>query len=292
MQYLILGANGYIGSYLYNRMTMEGIDVIGTGHSSKGSENLLSFDLLKDSISDVSRLITDKEKTAIFCIAQSNIDRCKREYELSRQINVLSAKKTIRELMQEQFHLIYFSTDNVFDGIKGNYTEQDKTNAINEYGKMKEEMEHFLMEEYPETCIMRLPKVVKTSADGKNLFSEWVKCTEKGEALCIRDNYLSLVTIEDLYQACMILSNSNMRGLYHVAGDERCSRAEIARKFFDKLGDAKTNIRECDLKEFPFYDKRPLNIGLCNSKFKKETGYQFMSLDEVFNGYVNHIKKV
>ena len=43
MQYLILGADGYIGSYLYKRLKEDGVDVLGTGHCSSKMDNLIYF---------------------------------------------------------------------------------------------------------------------------------------------------------------------------------------------------------------------------------------------------------
>ena len=123
-------------------MKRGGCYVLGTGRHN-GEKDLLRFDALTDSILDITKLLDGKEKTAIICIAQTDFNRCQTEYELFYQINVTSVKHMIEVLIQEKFQIIYFSTDNVFDGIRGNYTEQDKTSAISRYGKMKEEMELF-----------------------------------------------------------------------------------------------------------------------------------------------------
>ena len=70
MQYLILGANGDIGAFLYCRLKMDGKTVTGTGHIHKMD-------------------VCDKEKTAIVCIAQPNFSLCYGNYNLSYEINVV-----------------------------------------------------------------------------------------------------------------------------------------------------------------------------------------------------------
>ena len=46
MQYVIFGASGYIGSYLYQRLKEEGKKVLGTKSSGVGS-SFISFDIFK-----------------------------------------------------------------------------------------------------------------------------------------------------------------------------------------------------------------------------------------------------
>ncbi len=285
MKYLILGANGYVGGYLYNRMKMEGLEVTGTGHCI-AAEGLVYFDACKESVSDIAKKITGEEKTAILCIAQSNIDRCKTEYESSRRVNVETAKEMVGTLAEENYHVIYFSTDNVFDGMKGNYSEKDTTNAINEYGKMKEEMEHFLRDKYPEVCIFRLPKVLSAEREIKNMLADWEQRRFDNEIRCIKGMRMSVVAKDDLYQACLIAAERKMQGIYHLSSGEIYSRKELAAIFFERLGVGGRNIVELDINEFGFQDKRPLDIGLDNSKFRKETGFCFKTYAAMVEQYL------
>lgn len=286
MQYLILGANGYIGGFLYHRMKEDGLNVFGTKHHRKGEEGLLYFDALNDSVYHITDMLTEKEKTAVLCIAQANIDRCMMEYELSKQINVTFVKKIINILRQEGFYVIYFSTDNVFDGIEGNYTEQSKTNAINQYGKMKEEIEHFLLQNYPDVCLFRLPKVLGKHRNPQNMLTDLENRLGDKIIRCIKGNKMSIVSQEDIYQACLIASERKMKGIFNLSSGEVYSRKELTVNFFNSLGVYHQNVVEIELEDFHFKDIRPLKISLDNSKFKKETGYEFTSFDTLVKQYL------
>lgn len=288
MQYLILGASGYIGNYIYNRMEKDGQKVLGTRYLCKEAENLVDYDVINDDVSSVTKLVTDKERTAIICIAQTNIDKCKVDYELSKQINVISTKRIIEDLLHEKFHVIYFSTDNVFDGIKGNYTEQDTTNAINCYGKMKEEMEHFLTENYPEVCIFRLPKVIGIAKEKQNLLTDLESKSKDKEVRCIKGTRISIISNEDIYQSCLISAKQKLRGIYNISNGEVYSRKELTEKFYKYMGIHDINIVELEGEKFSFKDLRPLNISLDNSKFIRETGYDFKSFDTLAEQYVKN----
>lgn len=287
MQYLVLGASGYIGSYLYKRLKQDREKVIGTRNSHQDSDLYVCFDILKDHFDDINSLIDDKEKIAVFCIGQSNINYCYENYAQAYQINVVKTKEWIHELAQSGFQVLFFSTDCVFDGLEGNYTECSKTHAVNQYGMMKEEMEHYLLDSEPEVCIFRISKVVSTERIKQNVLYEWECQCENGKQIkCMKGNYLSFISMEDIYQACRIASERNMHGLYNIAGDHVFSRADLARLFCKKWGFRSADIAEYDVAEFGFKDCRPLNTSMSNLKFKKETGFAFTPISQVIDQYI------
>jgi len=288
MQYLILGANGYIGSYLYRRMKEDNIKAVGTCHAKAEKSDLICYDIRNDSLDIVMGEITGEEKAAIVCIAESNIDRCYEEYERAYQVNVVLMKDMIHKLVQNGFKVIFFSSDNVYDGKNGNYTEESETSPINEYGKMKAEMEQYLQDNVREVCIFRISKVLSTGKEKQNLLSEWDEKIREGKIFCLRDNIISFVHIEDIYQACRIASESNLHGLYNIVGNEAYSRKQLAEKFYKLLGVSNIQIIECNANELPFKDfRRPGNVSMNNGKFIRETGYVFASMNEVISGYLD-----
>ena len=292
MQYVVIGAGGYVGNYLYQHMKKDGLNVIGTVHRHEEKKELVYFDVLQNSVLNISKLVKDEEKTAILCVVQSDFNRCKTEYELSRQINVVSMKKMIEILLQESFHVIYFSSDNVFDGIDGNYTEQDQTNAISQYGKMKEEMEQFLLRDYPEVCVFRMPRVVGAEREKRNMLTDFENRLAGREVRCIKDNRMSVISKNDVYHACLLSSKRRMHGLYNLSNGEVYSRKELAEIFFTSMGANNIDIVEWELEKFGFEDTRPLNTSLDNTKFKVETGYKFMTYQMMVEQYltVNNYK--
>ena len=92
MQYVVFGANGYIGSYVYQRMLSDGLDVTGTWHLTGGNSNAcVQYDIVKDSASNLISRLDDIEKLAVICIAHSNINFC---FENSKQAYLLNVIKT------------------------------------------------------------------------------------------------------------------------------------------------------------------------------------------------------
>ena len=286
MQYLILGAGGYIGSYLYERLLADGKDVTGTSHVRPGGSGCLYYDILKDDIRPVLDTMKDPDKTAVMCIAQADINRCMEDYPRAYEINVVQTKQLLRELRENGFYSIVFSTDNVFDGREGNYTENSSTHGINQYGRMKEEMERYLQKQEPQVCIFRISKAVSRKRVPQNLFFEWEKQGETGQVRCVRGNRLSFVAIEDIYQSCLLAAQRKLHGLYQVAGDRVYSRAQLAGLFFQTAGNGRVEIAECPAGAFAFKDARPLDLGMSNRKFRQETGYSFTPMETAIQEYL------
>ncbi len=292
MQYVVFGATGYIGAYIFQRMVEEGFDVIGTSRrESCIGDNLILYDILNDNLDNIMSEISYTDRIAIVCIAESNIDRCSVNYIDAYKVNVIRTKELIHELSMEGFRIIFFSSDQVFDGKFGNYTEESERHPINKYGVMKSEMESYLLSNEPNVCILRIPKVVSALRKKQNVLSEWTDRIAEGNIRCIKGNRLSFVSIDDIYNACQLVAEKKLRGLYNIAGDRVYSRAELAHLFFDKLGQNNIEIKECDVKDFPFKDKRPLTLSMSNAKFKTETGYTFESMDSVIDRYIDNIKE-
>lgn len=289
MQYVIFGVNGYIGSYIFQQLKKENLNVLGTSRRFCDNNKIVCFDILKDNIDNIMTKIYDRDRVAIICIAESNIDKCYENYNQAYELNVIKTKELIQELLEKEFRIIYFSSDCVFDGVCGGYTEDSLTCAVNKYGLMKAEMEQYLLMNEPETCILRIPKVVSIHKTKQNILTEWAEQIANGYIRCIRGNKMSFVYIDDIYRACLLVASQKMHGIYNIAGDIAYSRAELARKFVDKLGITKVEIRECDLDEFSFKDCRPLNLGMSNLKFKAEAKYQFTAMDFVLDKYIEDI---
>lgn len=293
MQYLILGADGYIGSYLYKRLKEDGVCAAGTKHSGNDNNELIYFDVADGDIEMVISEMPCGQKTAVVCVAESNIDKCYTDYDAAYRINVILTKSLIHKLKQAGFRIIFFSSDNVFDGYHGNYTEESKTSAINEYGKMKAEMEEYLLAEgSDDVCIFRLSKVVDTTRGRKNILTEWETGIDSGLIKCIKDNILSFVYIEDIYQICRIAAENKLSGLYNITCDHAYKRDEIARKFCNMAGKDAAVVKECEIEELLFKDvRRPLNVSMSNQKIIRDTRYRFKSVEYILKKYIqdNHI---
>jgi len=128
---LITGANGQLGKAIQEASSdyKEFIEFIYTNKTQLDitkSDNIKSF---------FSRNMFDY---CINCAAYTNVDLAEKEPEKAIEINASAVKKLALYCNQNHVTLIHISTDYVFDGTSlSPYTENDKTNPLNVYGKSK-----------------------------------------------------------------------------------------------------------------------------------------------------------
>lgn len=284
MELLVIGASGYIGNEIYKEALKRNIHVIGTKYKAE-AEGLFDFNIVKDSIVPIANRLYAKDKYAVICSAVTKIDECNRNKETSYNINVTSTKKLIQDLTKAQFKIVYLSSDNVFDGTKECYSEQDLPSPINEYGRMKASVERYISNSIPDACIMRIGKTVGAAGRNQDMFHELILKWEKNEVIyCIKNNFLTLSDIRDVVNCFFIIINNNMSGIYNIVGSETYLRINLVRCFFQYIN-KKPKITEKNLEAFGFQDKRPLRLVLSNQKFIQETGYRFYNIEETFEQY-------
>lgn len=160
--------------------------------------------------------------------------------------------------------LITFSTDCVFDGKKGNYTENDTTNAYDVYGKSKN-----LGEVTEDNCL-----TIRMSIIGRELFTrksliEWFLGNNggkiKGFTNAIYTGFPTIVLsriIEDI-----IANHQTMNGLYHISS-EPISKFDLLKLVREEY--------KIDVEIEPFADFH-IDRSLNSDKFRAETGFQPLS---------------
>lgn len=146
MKVLIFGAAGMLGYSIFKNLSdYSQFDVIGTVRSIEGKEGFFSDcldQIIKNidvgDISVVGDLISkNKPDVVINCIGLI------KQYSISKQhvdavrINSLLPHQLASICDKYSCKLIHFSTDCVFDGKKGGYSEQDTPDACDLYGKSK-----------------------------------------------------------------------------------------------------------------------------------------------------------
>ena len=212
MNYFIIGATGYIGSYLYNELQLTD-NVAGTSRR-KLSDELLYYDMSAEKLEFPTDLFAaSTDKVAVVCSAISRLSDCHNNYKEAYRVNVTNTIATISWLVKCGYHVIFLSSDSVFDGKKGFYAESDTPNPINEYGRMKRDVELFLEVNYPEVCILRLSKVVGNNNFEQDLFRSWKEMALQGKTInCIKGNYITPVFIGDIVDKVRILAASRGKG--------------------------------------------------------------------------------
>jgi len=274
---MIIGASGYIGQNLYNYFSRKNDVTIGTYYKSP-KKGLYYFDLEHPNLKNL-RAYLKKTSHAFICSAITNIDECKRNEKRAYKINVEGTKKLIEQFFKLDIIPIFLSSDMVFDGEKGNYTELDKTNPCNIYGNHKKIIEDFLLNSNEPYLIARLSKIFGLGFNDNTLLTNWVKQLQNDEVIrCATNQILSPTYIKDLTNILDLVIEKKLYGLYNITSPESFSRFELAMILKSQLKIKSGKIMPCSIRDFNFLDVRPFNISLNTEKLIKDANFKFSQM--------------
>jgi len=122
---------------------------------------------------------------------------------------------------------VFASSDAVFDGTRGLWTEEDRVNRSSRM-RQKAAVENYLMERGAPYVCARLAKVVTSAPDEPGVLSEWIDSLEAGAVIrCARDQRFSPVDVEDVAQALTGLVRRDCAGVFHIGGPDAMTRLEL-----------------------------------------------------------------
>jgi dTDP-4-dehydrorhamnose reductase len=199
----------------------------------------------------------------------TDVDRCEREKALAWKINVEGTSNIVDSCKRYGAFLVYISTDYVFDGKKGNYSESEEPNPINYYGLTKLKAEESAKKLLEASCIARGSVVYGAiPAAGKAGFALWLlEKLRKGETTnVVTDQWNSPTLNTSLARMICEILEKRLTGVFHLAGASRLSRYDFARNL------AKVFCLDLDLivpvesAMIPWTARRPQDSSLCVNK--------------------------
>jgi len=191
---------------------------------------------------------------------------------------------------------IFASTEVVFDGRKGQYTETDCVNPVLTYAKQKVEIENFIETRFKDYLIVRLALVYGSEPNDNTLLTTWAKTlTERKPIACAHDYLSSPVYIKDVVESIIMLIQRGCQGIYHLAGKgsySRCDLLDILLSESLRFGVESSPIRRCSINDFDVKEPRPLNVTMIPDKLIRDTGINLRSVEDVCREVAEKIFRV
>jgi dTDP-4-dehydrorhamnose reductase len=213
----------------------------------------------------------------------TNVDECELKPDECRLNNITATANIVDACKGLNTHLIYISTDFVFDGTAGPYSEEDTPNPLSIYAKSKLDAEKIVSESGHLFSILRTMIVYGITDDvQRSNIILWTKNSlEQGKDIrVISDQFRGPTLAEDLALACYEAANRKATGIYHVSGREVISIIDIAHKVADYFGLDKKYIHPVSTAELNQPAKRPLKTGFVITKAEHDLDYHPRSIDE------------
>ena len=210
------------------------------------------------------------------------------------RVNVLGTKNIVRACQELDKHLIHISTDFVFDGKNppaGGYTEKDRPNPIEWYGKTKLLAEEAVQENLENWTILRLAFPYKAKRSRPELEPKVKpdlvrkikgRLEEREELRMFSDQVITPTFIDDVAVVMDYVFCNRPRGIYHMVGSTPISPFDLARKVAETFDLDKGLVKQTSLVEFMKTNSRPRQqkMALSNRKLSQEFGIKMKTVDE------------
>ena len=287
----VFGGSGYIGSHLLKKYRSIYPDCLGTSFQSK-NKNLTTFDIRNPNI-DLLKLEHTGHKAAIITSAKPNIAYCEKESSKSYEVNVSGTIQLIKNLSKTSLKIIFLSSDYVFNGISGNYSDYDKTNPITAYGKHKKKVEDEISEITDNFLVLRLSKIYGLKKGDNTILDETVNNLKQNKQVLAADNQFFCPTfIDDLINAIIQIQGKNLKGFINLCAPESWSRFDMMTLLAQMTNQDISLVKKIKLYDIKEMQGRPLNTTMTCKRLNREVEAKFISLKDAMVKIVNNYKSL
>lgn len=233
---LVVGADGQIGRELLRRLRDAGRSAVGSSRRPGGAG--LHLDLAADSR---SWELPDRVSVAYLCAAVTSLDGCRRDPAGSAAVNVAGTQALADRLRDRGAHLVFLSTNLVFDGSRPHVPEDAAPSPRTAYGRQKAAVEADLLATGGAT-VVRFTKVVPVDWP---LLVGWADKFRRAEPVAaFADLRIAPVPLGFAAEVLARVGTVRPGGVVHASGDEDVSYAAVARELAARLGVPAGLVRE------------------------------------------------
>jgi dTDP-4-dehydrorhamnose reductase len=244
---------------------------------------------LTDEVSVRRNISQIKPDVIVNSAALTDVDKCEVNPQLARDLNATSVEYIARSAKELSCFLVQVSTDFVFDGTRGNYSENDRPHPINQYGLTK-----LAGEEAAKNCGEGRWSVARASVvygwgrpQRPNAATSISNSLSKGQKIFIvRDQYSSPTLNTNLALMLIELSERQLPGIIHTAGATRLSRYDFALGLADLMKLQKKLILPTEAGNIEWTAKRPLDSSLQVSRATSQLTNRPLEIDEAYRQFI------
>ena len=267
----VTGAGGFIGNAIVAAARTYAPDTKRIPLTRREID-LTDFNAVSD------RFRKDKPDVVIHCAAMARNPDCQANPTLARKINTDATAHLAN--LAENAAFVFFSTDLVFDGRKGNYIETDAPNPLSVYAETKLAAEN-IVKNHPRHTIVRCSLVAGASPKRNHSFNEELLAAwQAGKTTKLfYDEYRTPIPAPIAARAIWEILTKNLTGLFHMAGAEKLSRLQLGELIAARHPELTPRIEPCSLREYQG-PPRPADASLNCAKLQNLVSFKLAGLNE------------
>lgn len=286
MRIFISGASGLVGGNCLELFTSQNCEVVGT-HLSYPTPQTFYFNTLSLGDSNNFDVLNFNPDVIVHCGALTHVDYCESNEKESYEKTVQSTINLISIAKKTNATFVFLSTDYIFDGKNGPYTENEPTYPLNVYGKHKLNAEQIIQKEVDDYLILRVTNVYGKELRNKNFVARIIEQCKNGQEIILNlpyDQFASPTNAYDIARAMFQLLQDQKKGIYHIASSDYMNRIELAKRVLSYFPQISYKLHPLDTKTLNAPAPRPLLGGLLKAKFASEYPlFLYSTVDDFMN---------
>jgi len=278
---LIIGGSGLLGSTLLNYAQSEYEVHITYNKNFPTNEFVKSscIDLINNRKKIIDLILFIKPDVVIHTAAHPSVDICEKNHKIADILHVDVTQDIVDICNSINSKLIYISTDAVFEGkLSKQYSENDKPNPINYYGKTKLEAEKIILN-VSRNVVLRTSVIYGWHSRSRftNWILEYLKAKKSVDPFS--DQYNTPTLVDDLAKSIIEIIKKEISGLYHATGETCINRYEFALKLANQFGYDKNLIKPTTSAQKKQDAPRPTSTCLDSKKLEDVINYKFCTIE-------------
>jgi dTDP-4-dehydrorhamnose reductase len=284
---LIIGSNGMLGQQVTQQFVNNGkYELQLASNENESFISDLQYKKIDISVKkEVKDLVLNFYPDFIINLAAyTNVDKSEIEKELCWNINVNAIEYLAKYCVPANSHLIHISSDYVFDGQNGPYSEDDLPNPISYYGRSKLAGENIIKKFNIPSTVIRTNVLFGYAKFGRPDFVKWVvnSLENKKEIKIVTDQINNPTFLDDIAGSIKTITDNSVTGLYNIGGSEFLNRYEFTKRIADFFKLDFSLVKPILTKDLNQPAPRPLKSGLRINKAEKELNFMPHTITECF----------
>ena len=274
MRILVTGASGLLG---LNLALEAAKDHTVFGLTNRNPLHIDAFTVLNTDLLEPGAAERLLERTqpdwVIHCAALANLEACEADPEQARQLNTEVPRKLAHYVARGGARLIHVSTDAVFDGQRGEYTEQDTPNPLSVYAQTKLDGERAVAQANPDAIIARVNLFGWSLSSRRSLSEFFFYNLQAGKTVMgFTDVFFCPLLANDLASIFIKMLEKDLRGLYHVVSSQCLSKYDFGLRLARRFGLDETLIQPTSVAHGGLKAARSPRLSLRSDKLAQALG--------------------
>ncbi len=274
--FLVTGASGLLG--LNFSLAVDGKTHQVTGVDNRNPLKWINFKILQANLvkpGAVDRIISEvKPDVILHCAANANVDDCEKNPQEAEELNSVLPGIIAESAKKHHAKMIHISTDAVFDGSVGNYSESDMPNPLSVYALTKLRGENAVLAANSDALVLRV-NFYGWSITGKRSLAEFFaySLAEKKQLKGFTDILFCPMMVLDLVDTMVEACEKSLNGLYHCVGPEVMSKYDFGVAIANQFGFDPELITPASIHDGGLTAARSPNLTLCTDKITAALGH-------------------